>query len=93
MKKSKPAPPVAIEDEAVPDSILRRMRPAAKILPALLEKSRRGRPPAEAPKVLQTLRIDADVLAAYRATGPGWTSRMNAVLKRGAPRPKTRKKA
>jgi len=27
------------------------------------------------------LRVDADVLAWYRAQGPGWSTRMNAVLK------------
>jgi uncharacterized protein (DUF4415 family) len=27
------------------------------------------------------LRVDADVLAWYRAQGPGWQTRMNAVLK------------
>ncbi|MGH8589551.1 MAG: BrnA antitoxin family protein [Gammaproteobacteria bacterium] len=27
------------------------------------------------------LRVDADVLAWYRSQGPGWQTRMNAVLK------------
>lgn len=36
-------------------------------------------------KQLVSLRLDADVLAAYRAAGPGWQSRMNAVLAAGVP--------
>jgi uncharacterized protein (DUF4415 family) len=42
---------------------------------------RRGRPPAAAPKRLVTLRLDRDVLAGLRATGPGWQTRANAALK------------
>ncbi len=44
---------------------------------------RRGRPPlGEKPKQPVTLRLDADVIAAYRATGTGWQSRINADLRR-----------
>ena len=44
---------------------------------------RRGRPPlGEHPKQPVTLRLDADVIAAYRATGGGWQSRINADLRR-----------
>ncbi len=32
------------------------------------------------PKVLLSLRIDANVLAAYRRSGKGWQTRMNEVL-------------
>ena len=42
---------------------------------------RRGRPPGET-KTQISLRIDNDVLAAFRADGPGWQSRMNAALKK-----------
>ncbi|MCP3735726.1 BrnA antitoxin family protein [Sphingomonas sp. RP10(2022)] len=28
-----------------------------------------------------TLRLDADILAKFRATGPGWQARINAALK------------
>lgn len=31
-----------------------------------------------------SLRVDADVLERYRATGPGWQGRMNAILRKGA---------
>ncbi len=42
---------------------------------------RRGRPKLASPKAQVTLRLDADVLAGLRATGPGWQSRANAALK------------
>ena len=42
---------------------------------------RRGRPKAEAPKLALTVRYDADVVAAFRATGSGWQTRMNAALR------------
>ncbi|KQS01542.1 hypothetical protein ASG11_17995 [Sphingomonas sp. Leaf357] len=44
----------------------------------------RGRPvgstKADA-KVQVTLRIDSDVIAAFKSGGPGWQSRMNAALR------------
>jgi uncharacterized protein (DUF4415 family) len=44
---------------------------------------RRGRPPlGEQPKSSVTLRLDADVLEAYRALGRGWQSQINADLRR-----------
>ena len=42
---------------------------------------RRGRPPSSSPKQQVTIRLDADVLAGLRATGPGWQGRANAALK------------
>jgi uncharacterized protein (DUF4415 family) len=41
---------------------------------------RRGRPPLDNPKQAVKLRLDADVLEAYRATGDGWQTRINADL-------------
>jgi uncharacterized protein (DUF4415 family) len=43
---------------------------------------RRGRPPLPNPKQAVKLRLDADVLAAYRKTGDGWQTRINADLRR-----------
>jgi len=42
-----------------------------------------ARPLGDAPKRQVTLRLDRDVLDRFRAGGPGWQSRINAVL-RGA---------
>jgi uncharacterized protein (DUF4415 family) len=45
---------------------------------------RRGRPPLENPKEAVKLRLDHDVLAAYRRTGSGWQTRINADLRKAA---------
>jgi uncharacterized protein (DUF4415 family) len=42
---------------------------------------RRGRPRIDSPKQQLTVRYDAEVVEAFRATGPGWQRRMNAALK------------
>ena len=42
---------------------------------------RRGRPPAAVTKVALTVRYDADLVAAFRATGKGWQTRMNDALR------------
>jgi uncharacterized protein (DUF4415 family) len=43
---------------------------------------RRGRPPLPNPKRAVKLRLDADVLAAYRKTGAGWQTRINTDLRK-----------
>ena len=45
---------------------------------------RRGRPPLEHPKEAVKLRLDHDILAAYRKTGSGWQTRINADLRKAA---------
>jgi uncharacterized protein (DUF4415 family) len=46
-------------------------------------RARRGRPPlGEAAKVQQSLRLSREVLDHFRATGPGWQSRIDEVLRR-----------
>jgi len=50
----------------------------------------RGRPKLAKPKEAVKLRIDADVLAHFRASGPGWQTRINAALRRIAAREKQR---
>jgi uncharacterized protein (DUF4415 family) len=42
----------------------------------------RGRPPADSPKKLVSLRLDQDVIDRFRAGGPGWQSRINAALRK-----------
>lgn len=39
-----------------------------------------GRPKSEAPKVSVSLRLDPEVVDGFKAGGPGWQTRMNAVL-------------
>ena len=40
-----------------------------------------GRPKAEVTKERITIRLSPDVLAAFKATGKGWQSRIDAALK------------
>lgn len=41
----------------------------------------RGRPKTDSPKQALTVRYDTDVVAAFKATGKGWQTRMNDALK------------
>jgi uncharacterized protein (DUF4415 family) len=76
-----------------------RLRPAQEVLPpdlyASLTRSKGGRPKSDVTKVPVTLRVDPDTLAAYKATGAGWQTRMNEVLRKGKPKasPLQRKRA
>jgi uncharacterized protein (DUF4415 family) len=73
---------------------MKRARPASEVLPGLIgtkatdELLRRGkgRPPKEHRKVNQTLRIDQDVLEAYRQEGRGWQTHINEVLRQNMPK-------
>jgi uncharacterized protein (DUF4415 family) len=64
------------------------MRPALEVMPpAAAAAYRRSRGPQKTPtKRPISLRLDPDVLAAYRATGKGWQARMNDTLAAHAPR-------
>lgn len=63
-------------DEALVDYNFRPARSAAR--PWI------SRPPAKIRKVPITIRLDADIVAAFKATGVGWQSRMNAALREAA---------
>ena len=71
----------------------KRARPAKEVLPsalyeALVERRKRGqRGPQKAPvKVPVQIRVDPDVLNAYKATGSGYQTRMAEALRKGAPK-------
>jgi uncharacterized protein (DUF4415 family) len=55
----------------------------------------RGRPKSAKPKEHVNMRLDPDVLAHFRAGGPGWQSRINTTLRKAAKldRPTRRKEA
>jgi uncharacterized protein (DUF4415 family) len=42
---------------------------------------KRGRPKSDSPKQAIKLRLDADVLDAFRESGPGWQTRINDALR------------
>ena len=61
-----------------------RMRPAREVVPEIVaEYERRTRGPQKAPrKVPVTVRLDHDLVEKLRASGPGWQSRMNGLLRK-----------
>ena len=44
-------------------------------------RKRRGRPAGSGTKEQVAIRLDHDILAAFRAGGPGWQTRMNEALR------------
>jgi uncharacterized protein (DUF4415 family) len=94
MKKRKDDP-ASRPDKDNPEwtaSEIKKARPALDVVDEVFGKHAsaelrrgRGRPPKEDRKVNQTLRIDADVLAAYRQQGKGWQTRINEVLRQHMP--------
>ena len=65
---------------------IRRARPLMQMLPKeaveAIRRYRGQRGPQKSPtKELISLRVDRDVVAAYRATGAGWQTRANEALR------------
>ena len=65
---------------------IRRARPLMDVLPKetaeAVRRYRGQRGPQKSPtKELVSLRVDRDVVAAYRATGSGWQKRANEALR------------
>lgn len=86
-KNRKIIPPTPEEDAAInrgiaadPDTYELSTREIAELKP-LGATRRMGRPPKENPKEQVSVRYDADVLEAFRATGEGWQTRMNDALR------------
>lgn len=59
---------------------------------AFREAIKRGRPKAAVKKVSTTIRLDADILEAFKATGHGWQTRINSVLRTWLKSSKSRRK-
>lgn len=69
------------------DKDFARARSASQVLPASIAATlvrKKGGRPAGSNKEQVSLRIDRDVLQRFRATGPGWQSRMNEALRSAA---------
>jgi uncharacterized protein (DUF4415 family) len=64
-------------------------RPAKDVLADLMGadvakemlKPKRGRPPASRPKEHVNIRLDADILDAFKDRGVGWQTRINTALR------------
>jgi uncharacterized protein (DUF4415 family) len=61
-----------------------RMRPAAEVVPEIVEAWRRsrGRPTKAVTKKQVTLRLSPQVLRYFRAQGQGWQTRIDEILSR-----------
>lgn len=73
----------AVDSPELSDEQLAQMRPMPEAMPeihaALTSGKKRG--PARR-KTLVSIRLDDDVLAGLRASGPGWQSRVNDVARK-----------
>lgn len=81
MIASDPDAPEATDDQ------IARAKPFQEVFPELasnLRKNLGGRPRSENPKVAISLRLDQEVVARFKAQGPGWQSRMNEALRSAA---------
>ncbi len=63
-----------------------RMKPARDVLPMILGADLAAellaeRVPDHETKIATTVRLDADVILAFRASGKGWQARMNDILR------------
>jgi uncharacterized protein (DUF4415 family) len=78
MPKRKPNPYLTDADNpALTRDDFVRMRPAFEVLPEL----KRGRPKLAQPKVAVSLRLDSDIAERLRASGEGWQTRVNELLR------------
>ncbi|MGB5079952.1 MAG: BrnA antitoxin family protein [Burkholderiales bacterium] len=70
------------------EAMIAKARPAREVLPKLFGARTaanmlkpRGRPKSAESKVAISLRLSPDTLARWKATGPGWQTRMANVLR------------
>lgn len=60
-----------------------RARPAIEVVPEIVETWRRSRGKQKKPtKVLVSIRLEQEVVDRLRASGPGWQSRANDMLRK-----------
>ena len=78
-KKSHPEPTDPDNPEWTPEMFNQAVRLNA--LPASLHTKLRGRPKAVTTKERITIRLSPDVVGAFRATGQGWQTRVDAALR------------
>lgn len=64
------------------DALFAKMVPFSELPPSLQVKLRSpGRPKAEVTKERITIRLSPEVVGAFRASGSGWQTRMDAALR------------
>ncbi len=63
------------------DEWFARARPAIEVVPDLVERWRKTRGKQKTPiKEQVSLRLDSDIVAHFRSSGPGWQTRLNDML-------------
>lgn len=83
--------PERLDDEApeATEEWFAKARPAKDVLADLMGadaakemlKPKRGRPAASQPKAHVNIRLDADILEAFKDGGAGWQTRINTALR------------
>lgn len=90
MPRNRPNPERLDDDSPeATDEWFAKARPAEELLPGIvgrkradeLLKPRLGRPPSANPKEHLNIRLDADVVSAFRRSGSGWQTRLNDALR------------
>lgn len=74
---------IPVDQHYVWDGVDEDDRPLSKeeMLTGMAAAKKRGRPVGSGTKEQVAIRIDREVLAAFRASGAGWQTRMNDALK------------
>ena len=76
----------SVDNPELADAELAGARPFADAFPELAASIRRTRGGQKLPvKVRVTLRLDKATVAAFKATGPGWQTRIGELVKKGVP--------
>jgi uncharacterized protein (DUF4415 family) len=73
----------AVDFPELTDEELKNARPFAEVFPDLAEsiKRSRGRPATGKAKQVVSIRLDQDVVEKFKATGKGWQTKVNDILK------------
>jgi len=75
----------AVDSPALDAATLQRMKPVQQAMPEAflqaLREGRIGRPKAAHPKRAISLRLDEDIFMACHASGRGWQTRINTLLR------------
>jgi uncharacterized protein (DUF4415 family) len=84
----------AVASPPLSPATLKKMRPAAEVVPDIVEEYRRTRGPGKRPnKVAVSIRLDPDVVDEYKQTGSLWQKRVNDDLRAALRRKKLKKAA
>ena len=86
----KPNPELLDDDSPELDEAwFKSAKPASELLPglvgsdaaAVMLKPKRGRPVLDAPKQHVNIRLDADIVLAFKSRGSGWQTKVNSALR------------